>query len=75
VQKFVLLQIQFWCILNMMHCIKCIGIISLFCKSLSHKSLVLFHDYSHMDMTPLVWYMDVDILEDPFASRTLVATY
>jgi hypothetical protein len=47
----------------------------LFYKSLSHKSLVLFHDYSHVYVTTLVWYIDVDILEDPFASRTLVATY
>jgi hypothetical protein len=48
---------------------------SLFCKSLSHKPLVLFRDYRHMDVTPLVWYIDVDILEVRFASRTLIATY
>ena len=47
---------------------------SLSCTSLSHKSLVLFHDYSHTDVTSLVWYVGVDILEFLFASRKLVAT-
>ena len=58
-----------------MRCVKCIGIVFLFCKSLSHKSLILFHDYCHMDVTLFVWYIGVEILEDPFASRILVATY
>lgn len=47
----------------------------LFCKSLPHQSLVLFHDYSHVDVTPLVWYVGIDILEDTFASGMLVAMY
>ena len=59
----------------MMHCIKCFGIVFLFCKSLPYKSLVLFHDYSLLDVTPLVWYIAIDILEDPFASRMLVAMH